>query len=947
VVASNPNWPIVEAAWGVLWNAGGGTVPANQYTAVTELTRGTSSIGRGRQYELDQIRAGEYGLTLTNADGSLDPTNTTGPWYGHIAPYQPIRVRAQWPPTVNLLTQFQATGGDLGGYPAGTSPLPAAEGVFSNVDTTGGSIFASASPWQGSTVFRFSVPSGSTTGSRIVHINRAAGAPGGQYTAQFHIRDITSSTTLQVKPFIAWYAPASSAAPAAYTYGTTATLTGSSSASWTTLTVTGVLPAAAAGMDVGIALAADAAAACVVQVDGLQLERSGAASAWTSPGVWYPLYAGFVERWPSSWDLSGTYGLVQPTATDAFSLLSQVKLADPLTEEINAAGPRFLYKLDDPEGSTTFTDSVGAYPAAPVAAGKFGAGSLTAGNEITAASPAGVYTGSAGTVVTVNNPNPGSSTNSAASYLSLAAAGITGPANPGGSWTRIIAFRYTGPTPAAQAVIWSCMDRTRALGTPIGSLLYILVNSAGHIQFTMQGPTGAGDSFDSGTFVNDSEWHLVQVSYSHTTGTLLFGQDDYVGTWTSISPALEPVGLVTDSVGGYVDTVLGGTAAYNFQGDISFVGEFPTALSATTMGNIYTAWRSACAGESTDARYARILRYAGYTGPTSIQTGLTTAMGPCNTDGTDAVSALQQVVDTENGEHFVARDGTITFRARSARYNTTTPTYTFGERTDLGEWPYEDCSLDYDSTHLSNQVTVTQDSTGQTFAAQDAASVAAYFPRTLERGINSANSLECQDAANYLLSRYRQPAVRVDSLKLHPSAQTGLWPVCLSLELGTRIRVMRRPQGAPAIQVDCFVENIQWDVDDTGDAWVTLQCSPADLTPYGVLAAWHATLASTIASGATAITVNASQDNTNPLAVQLPAGTQLTLDPGGTNQETVTIAAVGATSPGWTTATITLTAATTKAHNVGIVVCGALPSGVTDPTTWDAVAALDSMTLPY
>jgi hypothetical protein len=323
-------------------------------------------------------------------------------------------------------------------------------------------------------------------------------------------------------------------------------------------------------------------------------------------------------------------------------------------------------------------------------------------------------------------------------------------------------------------------------------------------------------------------------------------------------------------------------------------------------------------------------------------------MGPASDiAGQDAMTALQAVVDTENGAHFIDRAGTVQFKARSDRYNAFAPIYTFGEHVTSGEYPYEDCQLDFDSTHLSNQVTVTQEGTSQNFYATDATSQAAYFPRTLTRTINASSTLECQDAANYLLSRYKQPAQRVSSIKLHPSANPALWPVCLNLELGTRVRVMRRPPNLPTIQVDVFVENVQWDFDDGGEAWCTLQCSPADLTPYGIFAAWHTTLHTTIASGVTSITVDASADNTNLLAAQIAAGQQLVLGQNSANQETVTVSAVGATSPGWTTATIALTAATTKSHTAGDIVCEPLPSGVTDPTTWDAISKFDSTAFAY
>jgi hypothetical protein len=217
----------------------------------------------------------------------------------------------------------------------------------------------------------------------------------------------------------------------------------------------------------------------------------------------------------------------------------------------------------------------------------------------------------------------------------------------------------------------------------------------------------------------------------------------------------------------------------------------------------------------------------------------------------------------------------------------------------------------------------------------------------MSRTVNSSSALECQDAANYLLSRYKNPATRVSAIKLHPSANPALWPVCLALELGTRVRVMRRPPGVPATQIEAFVENMAWDFGDDGEAFLTLQCSPADLTPYGIFAAWHTTLHTTISSGVSTITIDASADNTNPLAGQLAAGQQLVLGQNTANQETVTVSAVGATSPGWTTATITLTANTTKGHTAGDTICEPLPTGVTDPTTYDAVSKFDSATFAY
>jgi len=493
------------------------------------------------------------------------------------------------------------------------------------------------------------------------------------------------------------------------------------------------------------------------------------------------------------------------------------------------------------------------------------------------------------------------------------------------------------------------MDTQRANGQPSGSHIYVYLFTDGKPVLNMQGPGGTNLNtyFSGATNCVDGDWHLLIFGYNQATNQVILSQDGAVGVVGGLSTGVTPTGLVGDNLGGFVDITVGNGTIWNWKGDLSFAVEFPTFFSSTDINQLYTAWKSAAAGESTDARYARILRYAGYSGYNSIQTGLTTSMGPANIDGQDAMTALQGVVDTENGAHYVDRAGTITFKSRSARYNASTPAYIFGENTSAGEWPYEDVQLDFDSTHLSNQVTVTQESTSQNFYAADATSLANYFPRTLTRSINASSSNECQDAANYLLSRYKQSAMRVSSIKLHPSANPALWAVCLSLELGTRARVMRRPPGLPAIQVDCFIENIEWALDDDGDAWCTLQCSPADTTVYGVFSAWHTTLNASIAAGVTSIVVTASADTTNALAAQLAAGEQLTLGQGTANAEVVTVSAVGATSPGWTTATITLTAATTKAHTAGDVVCDVLPTGVTDATKYDAVSVFDTSAFAY
>lgn len=944
----NPNWPLVDDGWSAYWNANGGTMPLDRYVDVTNRTRGSVNISRGCQYELDQVRSGEASLTLANTDGVLDPLNATGPYYGHIQPYQPYKRRAQWPPTRNLLTQVQATGGDLGGLSTGTINQSASgPNIFSLSDSSGGSIVASTTAWQGSTVLQFSVPNATATQTAIGFTRQPPVEPNATYTVQLRVRNVTASTSLQAEAFIVF---ADVAGTTTTLRSSAVTLTGSTTAAWTLVTVSGTAPANTARASCGVETAATAAATCSVQVDGWQWERGGTASAWTAPGVVYPVYAGWTERWTPSWNMAGTYGIVAPTAVDTFSLLSQQTLSDPLTQEINSRVPRFVYKLDDPSGSVSATDWTGNFPPAQLGVSKYGAGSWTWGTAITSTDAGGTYTGSSGSVATLNNPNPGSTILSAATFLRLTTAGIKGPADPT-AWVRMIAFRYTGPTITSGAYLWSCMDSQRSGGSPSGSHIYVYLDTAGKPNVWIQGPTGAGTAYAFGGATNcvDGDWHLLLFGYNQSTQQVLASQDGAVAAfYGSVPTTYTPTGLIADNVGTFVDATVGNGTILNFKGDISFVAEFGWSfVSSANIANMYTAWKSACAGESTDARYARILSYAGYSGVSSLQAGLTTSMGPAAFDGQDAMSALQAVVDSENGAHFIDRAGAVQFKARSNRYNALTPTYIFGENASAGEYPYEDIALDYDSTHLSNQVTVTQESSGQNFYATDATSIANYFPRTLTRSINSSSSAECQDAADYLLSRYKASAMRVSSLKLHPSANPSLWPVVLNLELGTRVRVMRRPPGAAVVQVDCFVENITADFGDDGECFYTLQCSPADLTPYAIFTAWYAAVTFTMAAGVNSMTISNRRDSTNLLAAQVTAGQQLVIGLGTANAETVTVASVGATSPGWTSATITFTTNTVNSHSANETISEPMPTGVTDPTNYDVSAVFDSAAFAY
>lgn len=938
-----PNFPDLLTQWGASYGAEGGA-PASQNVDLSSRVLTSQSWKVGKQYELDSAQAGELTVTLRNDDAVLDPTNGSSPFAGHIAPYQPISVQAQYPPSVNRLTPVQAGGGQ--GYSAGT--IPAAFNIYTGTDPGGtGTIVAQPSA-PGGNAFNFAVPAGVSLDLFICAYLGNAVEPGATYAFSTNLLNTTAGVSGAVKLAFGWYEVGSTAGPSSWSYGPTVNLTPNTVFS---VSATGTAPADATGLAIGIVTAAAPTVAFNVETWDSQLELGSTVSAYHTPGTRYPLFSGWVERWPTQWRDGGQYGTISATGVDVMALLSQGQLTDPLTAEINALSPRFLFRLDDPQGATQAAEANGLYPPLNVVSGKYGAGSLTFGNGITAADPVnGVFNagnGSAG-CVTVTPAAHGTIGPVAASVLSLNESGIIGPATPL-SWSRMLAFRYTGTgTNDDPCMLWSVYDKT-SLGTGQQNVVFLL---SGYAFFWLSKSTTDVSQVGNlgGSIAMDGNWHLLTWGYNDATHKLFLGLDGVVSEGNTNSGTggyyFPPT---IDSVGGYLSA--DGTTAQEFQGDIAYAAEFPEYLSAGQVATLYKAWRNAFSGESSAARYSRILRYANYTGPTNLGAGImTTSMGPAtDLSGSDALSCLESVVTTENGTHWVAADGTLTFVGRASRYNRATPAYVFGENAAAGEWPYEDLKLDYDPTHLANDVAVTINNTGQVLYGTNSASQSAYFDRTMTRTVNTNSVQEAQDAANFLAWRYGQPLTRVSSITLNPAALSGLWPVALTLDIGDCIQINRRPPGCPEISLLVWIENRQWTLSDDGNAKLVLQCSPAITVPQAQFTVWRTTLAATAASGQATITVSPpAWDTVNPLNAYISPGMTINVDWGSaTLSEVKTVKSVQATGSNWSTGTITFTSNLTHSHTAGVTVAETGISGSSPISQYDPNAQFNDVTFTY
>ena len=912
-----PSWPQIRFQVAFSGNASM-SLPAAYVDLSSRLRGPWSAQQSGRQYELDQIQSGQLALTLSNKDGAFDPLNTASPYAPNVLPMKPCRLQAIWPPSRNLLPQgftngsstaaAQITSGSLSLATVSAMPTGLTTAHVWSV-TTSAPALAAIGLGSGNTAFT------------LVDSSAFPVVAGQTYTLSANLSAASGgSTTQQITPRLSWYDINGNRISTSDGTPVTAPV----QPSWATVTVSGTAPAGAISSRVEELLTAVPTAATTLYFTGWQLEQGAAATPWTAGGVVYPLWAGYVERWPQQWDQQGTYGLNDITAVDALATLANFKMSPNTIAQLLALNPTRLYPLDDAQGTRWWRSLVASKGALFAAASPLGAGTITAGTSVTGTG----FVGAPGPVTNFANPAP-SNFSGAGSYLSLGNSG--GPPTSGG-WTRLVCFRTTTVPTSANMTLWN------ATASNSGSSASLYIDSNQYVNAQVTSAAGHSISTYVPTAVCDGNWHMAAMILTPDGLTLNINVDG-AGYYNTSTYDCHTSGITTDTLGMNVGPV----ARYYgnaYSGDLAYVAEVATN-NVPSFSDIAAGFSTGWSGEISAARAQRILSLSGYQGPLGTQDA-TTAMGGASLAGQDAMSALQLVADSENGQVYVDGSGTVQLSGRLWRYYQSAPALLIGEQQAGGEIPYlADIAIDMDTTHIYNQVSVTNQSAPgapqQPAATQpNNASSTAYAPRTLPRTINVLDPTVPQYAAQYLAQQYGQPLPRVAQLTIDPASNPALWSTVLALGYGSRVQVSRRPPPAPGAQpivVQQFVEHLAWDGDAQGKLRATMQLSSA--TPHlgwWVVSSLHSTLQVQATAGASTITLGALTGSAlNPAVAVLPAGTVFTVGYGTAAAEQVTVQSVGATVAGYTSVVITLTAALVSTHAAGLVVCQPLPSGYTLP----------------
>ncbi|MDE2867244.1 MAG: hypothetical protein OXR64_07455 [Chloroflexota bacterium] len=224
--------------------------------------------------------------------------------------------------------------------------------------------------------------------------------------------------------------------------------------------------------------------------------------------------------------------------------------------------------------------------------------------------------------------------------------------------------------------------------------------------------------------------------------------------------------------------------------------------------------------EQAGARIGRVLDALGWpAADRDLDPGQTAIQAATDLTNETALSHLDKVLFSELGALFVDSRNAMTFQERYGRlrepYDASQATY--GD--SPGARSYVGIELEQTDQNVYNDVRIEpKDGTEQ--ISVDETSQTAYGRRTLTRSnLLMTRDTEAKDQADILLSRFKDPALRLRSISVRPQRDpAALFPDVLGFDLSTRIKVQL---GASGLDADHHIEGVEHDVRMDPRLWET------------------------------------------------------------------------------------------------------------------------------
>ena len=201
-----------------------------------------------------------------------------------------------------------------------------------------------------------------------------------------------------------------------------------------------------------------------------------------------------------------------------------------------------------------------------------------------------------------------------------------------------------------------------------------------------------------------------------------------------------------------------------------------------------------------------------------IDTGNSTMLGALVEEGTSALQYLQLVSDSEFGNLFIGKDGSVVFRERNAVPNT--PNLVFSDEVVAGEFQgiqFASVNNVFGSENLFNRIIISNAAdTPLQATASDEDSQLLFGPRTYSQDdLLIATQEQLEFLADFLLARFKEPQYRFDAVTVvMDTLTTEDQDAVLDLEIGDIVLVRFMPSDIPpAIEQFCRIIGISHDWD--------------------------------------------------------------------------------------------------------------------------------------
>lgn len=281
-------------------------------------------------------------------------------------------------------------------------------------------------------------------------------------------------------------------------------------------------------------------------------------------------------------------------------------------------------------------------------------------------------------------------------------------------------------------------------------------------------------------------WGVRAIRSAGTTTVTLYRNGVSVGSSGSAVPAAVTFNKFT---------------AFSNTGDDYDLAHVAINAALATIADRATAGLTGWVGETASNRIIRFARYAGVpSGEVAADSG-TDALSVFDTAGVTALAAMRTVEETEGGVLYDARDNTLTYKGRAARYNQASA---FTLSAASGEIE-ADFSPKLDRSNLANDVTATS-ADGSTSRVIDQTSIDAYGYAKVSLDLAASVDAAYQAAA-MRVARYKEPAPRAPSLGVNLLPLSGAQQALMfAATIGTKITAAGLPAQAPATSIDYFIE---------------------------------------------------------------------------------------------------------------------------------------------